>query len=105
MTAANELLYPNLGIPQSKAQPNPPTIASAATIAPSHFLTFITGTVAVATITPPADGAHMLVFLFTTTTPAAFTTSGNISAVATPTQNIPCLMFYNPSTGKYTAKT
>jgi hypothetical protein len=86
---------------QSAAQPKPVTLASAATVAPSTFLTFISGTVAIATVTPPVQGAHMLVFVFTTTTPAAFTTTGNIKAVTTPTTNLPHFLFFNPIEGKY----
>ena len=101
----SDLNHQNLATVQSKLQPQPVTIASAATVAPSTFLTLITGTTAIATVTPPATGTHMLCFLFTTTTPVAFTTTGNIAAVATPTQNIPVFLIYNPSTAKYTAKT
>src|SRR5262245_36894469 len=86
----------------SSQSPKPPTIASAATVAPVSFLSFISGTVAIANITPPIVGGHMfLVFVFTTTTPVAFTTTGNIKYVATPTQNIPMLLFFDPLEGKW----
>lgn len=101
MTVSADLSFQNLSTVQGAQQPKPPTIASAATVAPTTFLTFISGTVAIATITPPADGAHMLAFVFTTTTPTAFTTSGNIKLVSTPTQNIPLFLVYNPVDGKY----
>jgi len=101
MSVSKDLLFQNLSTVQGAQQPKPNTIASAATVAPETFLTFISGTVAIATITPPADGSHMLVFVFTTTTPVAFTTTGNVKYVATPTQNIPMLLFYNPNEGKY----
>jgi hypothetical protein len=39
--------------------------------------------------------------VFTTTTPTAFTTTGNIKYVQTPTQNIPTLLIYDPIAGKY----
>lgn len=90
---------------QSAVQPKPVTIASAATVAPSTFLTFISGTVAIATVTPPVEGAHLLVMVFTTTTPTAFTTTGNIKAVATPTQNAITLLLWNPNESKYYVKT
>jgi hypothetical protein len=96
-----DLNFQNLSTVQGAQQPKPNTIASAATVAPSSFITFISGTVAIASITPPADGQHMLVFIFTTTTPVAFTTTGNIKYVATPTQNIPMLLFWNPNEQKY----
>lgn len=85
----------------SGLSPKPVTIASTTTVAPSTFLSFISGTTAIATVTPPVSGAHMLCFIFTTTTPTAFTTTGNIKAVATPTQNLPCFLVYNPVEGKY----
>lgn len=86
---------------QSGLQPKPVTIASAATVAPKGFLTFITGTVAIGTVTPPIAGTHLLCFVFTTTTPVAFTTSGNVKTVATPTTSIPMFLVYNPIDGKY----
>lgn len=89
----------------SDKSPTPPTIASAATVAPSTFMSLISGTVAIANITPPVSGAHMLAFIFTTTTPTAFTTTGNIKAVATPTQNIPVFALWNPTENKYYIKT
>ena len=101
---SNDLNFQNLSTVQGATQPKPPTIASAATIAPTTFLSFVSGTVAVATITPPEDGVHLLCFIFTTTTPVAFTTTGNIKAVATPSSNIPCFLVYNPVDGKYYAK-
>ena len=102
---SNDLNFQNLSSVQSAQQPKPNTIASAASVAPTSFLTFISGTVAIATVTPPADGVHELVFVFTTTTPTAFTTTGgNIKAVATPTQNVPCLLIWNPVESKYYVK-
>lgn len=103
MTQSNDLNFQNLSTVAGVTQPKPPTIASAATVAPTTFLTLISGTVAIATVTPPADGAHMLCFIFTTTTPTAFTTTGNLNHVATPTQNLPMFLVYNPNTGKYHA--
>lgn len=99
-----QALWPQLSTVQSDKQPTPPTIASAATIAPTTYLTFVSGTVAIATVTPPVDGVHQLAFLFTTTTPTAFTTTGNMKAVSTPTQNALVLLVYDPIEGKYYAK-
>lgn len=98
-----DLNFQDLSTVANSAQPKPVTIASAATVAPSTFLSFISGTTAIATITPPVSGAHMLLFVFTTTTPAAFTTTGNIKAVATPATNLPVMLVYNPVEGKYYA--
>ena len=97
----SDLLVADLETAQSDKQPTPPTIASAATVVPTTFLSFISGTVAIATITPPVSGTHMLMFIFTTTTPTAFTTTGNIKAVVTPATNLPVLLTYNPIDGKY----
>ena len=105
MTVSADLSFQNLSTVADSLQPKPPTIASAATVAPTTFLSFISGTTAIATVTPPADGAHLLCFIFTTTTPVAFTTSGNIKAVATPSANIPTLLVYNPNDSKYYVKT
>lgn len=99
-----DLEHQNIDSVQSNQQPLPPTIASAATVAPVHFLNFISGTVAIATITPPVTGAHMVVMVFTTTTPTAFTTTGNVKFVATPTQNVPMLLIWNPIENKYYPK-
>lgn len=98
---SDQLLWQSLSTVGDALSPTPPTLASAATIAPNTFLTFVSGTTAIATITPPMAGPHMLMFVFTTTTPAAFTTTGNIKAVATPAQNVPVLAQYNPTDKKY----
>ena len=100
-----DLNFQDLSTVQSGLQPKPVSITAAATIAPSTFLSVISGSTAVVTVTPPVTGAHMLCFVFTTTTPTAFTTAGNINAIATPSSGIPCFMVYNPLTSKYYAKT
>ncbi len=100
----SDLLFQDLSTVHSDKNSTPVTVASAATIAPTTFITFITGTTAVATITPPVTGAHMLCFIFTTTTPTAFTTTGNMKVVSTPTSGAPMLLFYNPLEGKYYTK-
>lgn len=96
-----DLEFQNISTVHSGLQPKPPTLASAATIAPSTYLTFVSGTVAIATVTPPVTGAHMLMMIFTTTTPTAFTTTGNIKAVATPSTNLPVFLTWNPLESKY----
>ena len=104
MPASIELNDKQLQTVQTAVMLQPVTIASAATVAPSTFLTFITGTVAIVNITPAATGTHMLMFIFTTTTPTAFTTAGNIKAIATPTTNVPMLLTWNPIENKWYAK-
>lgn len=94
--------WQNFSTVQSGLQDSTPgTIASAATITPTNFLTFVTGTVQVANITPPMDGAHMLCMVFTNAAPGAFLTTGNIQRAATPLQNIPILLIYDPVGKKY----
>lgn len=96
-----DLNFQNFSTVQSRQQPLPNTIAAAATIAPQTLITYVTGTTAVATITPPVSGQHMLVLIFTTTTPGTMVTTGNIVNAVVPTTNLPTLMFYNPVTAKY----
>lgn len=97
----NELNRYNIGEPQSLQNAKPNTIAAAATVAPVHKLTFLTGTTQVATVTPPESGFHILWLCFTDANPGAFLTTGNIKTAYTPIQNRPIAMLYDPSTAKY----
>lgn len=96
-----DLNFQNISTVQNNLQPGPVTLASAATIAPSTFITFVTGTVQVATITPPVSGQHMLILIFTNASPGATLTTGNIQRAATPIQNVPTVLVYDPLGGKY----
>ena len=100
----SDLMFQDISTVQSDKNAKPVTIASTTTVTPTTYLSMITGTVAIATVTPPVTGAHQLAFVFTTTTPTAYTTAGNIAAVATPTANVPSLLIYNPVTAKYYVK-
>src|SRR5262245_1099464 len=95
----SDLLFQNLSTVQSDKQPNPVTVASAGTLAPQSFITNVSGTAAVANITPPVTGQHMLAFVpsgaFTTTT------AGNIAKASTAVVGQVLLLFYDPNTGKY----
>ena len=95
----SDLLFQNFSTVQSNLQPNPATLASATTVTPVTFLTNITGAVAIANITPPVTGQHMLAFL----PGAAFTTvaTGNIAKASTAVVGQVLLLFYDPNTGKY----
>jgi hypothetical protein len=106
MSLSNVSNAADLSTVQSKLQPSPKTIASAADIegAVETFLSIITGTVAIATIDPPADGQHMIVLVFTNANPGGVTTGGNIANVVDPAQFVPVLLFYNPVTALYYAK-
>lgn len=97
----SDLLFQQLSTVQNNQQLPPATITAAAQIAPSTFLTVLSGTTAVATITPPVTGTHMIAIIAGTTT-AAFTTAGNIvgSTLAVNTTQ-PNLFIYNPLSGQY----
>ena len=97
----SDLLSQNFSTVQSDKQPLPVTMASAATLAPTTKLTFVTGTVQVATITPPVSGYCELTFIFTNGAPGALLTTGNIHSAYTPIQNQAFTLYYDPSTAKY----
>jgi len=97
----SDLNHQNIAPTQSSQQPQPVTLASAATIAPTTFMTFVTGTVQVATITAPVTGTHMLCLIFTNASPGAFLTNGNIITGYTPVQNRPVFLVYDPISAKY----
>jgi len=101
----DDLYFQNLSTVQSKAQPGPVTIAAAATIAPTTFLTIVSGTTAIATITPPVTGSHMLAIVVSVTNFSGFLTTGNILVASitnsTVWANKTNLFVYNPLTGKY----
>jgi len=96
-----DLAFQQLSTVQSDKLPYPPTIPSAATIAPTTRFTFVTGTVTIATITPPVSGYHELVLCFITASPGVFLTSGNLQIAYQPIINRPITLYYDPQTGKY----
>jgi hypothetical protein len=99
----DDLNFQKLSTVQSGNMPDGPgvrTIASAATIVPTTFLTIITGTTQLVNITPPVTGVHVLAFLFPDAM-GAFSTAGNILTGVDPGVNIVVFMVYNPLTGKY----
>lgn len=99
---ADSLNFQNFSTVQSKQQPTPQTIASAATITPIGFLTFITGTVQIATITPPIQGGLTLIGLvFTNANPSAFLDSGNIESTKDPAQNELVLLCWDPVSSQW----
>lgn len=100
----SDLLYQNLSTVQSNQQPLPPTIASAATIAPTTKLTFLTGTVQLQTITPPTSGYCEVTLCFTNASPGLFLTTGNIQIAYQPIQNRPVDLCYDPSSAKWWVK-
>lgn len=98
-----DLDFQNLSTVQSKLQPMPNTVASTTTIAPTTLHTYVTGTLQVATITPPVTGQHLLFLTFVDASPGATVTTGNIATAITPTQNVPCGFLYDPALAKYLA--
>lgn len=77
----------------------PGVLVSAATIAPTTFLTVLTGNTAVVTITPPVAHAHMLALQFAGT--AGVTAAGNIATAKASVVGEVMLLVYNPTTAKY----
>lgn len=82
----------------------PPTIASSTTVAPTTFVSFISGTTGINTVTPPLLGPHVLCFIYTNATPAAYGTTGNVKTTTAATQWVPQFLVYDPSSAKYYLK-
>lgn len=101
MAISNDIDYQQFSTVGNNTELQPNTIASAASISPSNFLTFITGTVQVATIVPPVTGWCLLAFVFTDNAPGALLTSGNIKSAYTPIQNRMFFAVYDPSSAKW----
>lgn len=79
-----------------------PTIASATTIAPTAYITFISGTTSIATITVPqallATGGQITLI---PTGIFATTTAGNISLITTAVVGKALIMTYDAATTKW----
>jgi hypothetical protein len=86
------------------ASAKPQTIVSAATIAPTSYLTILTGNTAVATITPPLPNQTHTVALQFAGTAGTLATGNILTAIATVASQV-TLFVYNPATGKYAAVT
>jgi hypothetical protein len=94
----NNLIYDKLIATGASA----PTVASATTITPTTQIVFVSGTTAIATITPPspisAGGGQITIIptgVFTTTT------AGNIALASTAVVNRALIMTYNAATNKW----
>jgi hypothetical protein len=100
-----DALFQQLSTVQSNVAPLlSQTIASAVTIAPQTFISFISGTVGLNTIVPPTTGSHLLVLIFTAAVPVVNVISGNIKNAVTPTQNVPVLAVYDQQSAAYYLK-
>lgn len=97
----SDLEHQNLDVAQSNQQPDPRTIASAATIAPTERFTFISGTAQLQNITPPTTGYCELVLCFTNAGPGLFLTTGNLKTAYQPVQNRPVTLYYNKPENKW----
>jgi hypothetical protein len=98
----------NFSTIQTRLQPKPVTMASAATLAPTTKLTFVTDQVQLANITPNDPQAYQEVTLcFTHAAPGAFLTNGADYPIVTayqPIQNRPVDLCYNPITKNWWVK-
>lgn len=82
--------------------PNIPAIAAAATIVPVNKVTRVTGTVPVATITPPNGYFNGPLYLLSTdATPFTTVTTGNIALATTVTRYQLLSLVFDPSTAKW----
>ena len=101
----SDALFQNFSTVQSNLQPGPTTVASTTTIVPQSFITLVSGTIDVATITPPVTGQHELVLVFTDASPGDLLTTGNVLVgTTTVVQNVPLVLFYNNVINKYYVK-
>jgi len=102
---ADDLTFANIDTAQSNIQPAPVTFTAAATIAPTTFVTFIAGTTALVTITPPVTGQHLLCIIATSTNWLGATTAGNILVASitngTAWANRANFFVFNPLNAKY----
>lgn len=100
-----DINFQDLSTVQSLLQQKPITVTAAASIAPATFLTLVAGTTAIATITPPIQGSHMLAIVASATNFSGFLTTGNVLVAsvtnATIWDNKLNLFVFNPNTAKY----
>lgn len=94
--------YQNFVPSQTDPAPAIGTLASAATIYPTTFITNVTGTTTISTVTPPLPGIHSLVLLFTNAAPGDISDSGNVLLGASNIlENSPVALLWNPILKKY----
>lgn len=98
---ADDLNFQQMSSVQNNLQPTSTRLAAAATIAPTTFITFVSGTTNVATVTPPVTGNHLLALIFTDNSPGDILTTGNCIGTTNVVKNIPVLLFYDTVAAKY----
>lgn len=96
----SDLNFQQFSTVQSDKLLPPATVASATTIAPTTFLTKLTGATALATITPPVTGCHVLA-LVSVDGVIVIGTGGNILVGYSTVQNRPIMLIYDPVLAKY----
>jgi hypothetical protein len=80
-------------------------LASAGTIAPVKYITHVTGTTAITTITPPAScGSKACAVVLIPDAANVYNTGGNIANALTATVNVPVVGVYDSTTGKWYLK-
>lgn len=99
MAPISDVDWQQLGTVQGPTTLRALTIASANVIAPSTFLTILTGNVVVKTITPPVLNGHMLAIQFAGV--AGVDNTGNVLTTTASIAGQIMLLVYNPNTGKY----
>lgn len=75
------------------------TLASGTTINPTTEIAFVSGTLAIATITPLMNRNHLLMLISTGSWTTV--TTGNVSLAVTSTNGKATVFMYMTSTGKY----
>lgn len=100
----SDLLHNDFETVQSNKNALPNTLASAATIAPVHKFTRITGTTPITRITPPVSGYCEITLVFTTggtvnALNTGGTNPGNIGVAYTSVADRPIDLCYDPRTG------
>jgi hypothetical protein len=84
---------------QGPTSPRGATLASANVIAPTTFLTILTGNVVIKTITPPVPFGHTIALLFAGA--AGVDATGNVATAKVSVVGEAMLLIYNPALAKY----
>lgn len=95
----SDLNFQNFSTVQAREQPKPVTLASANVIAPTGFLTILTGNTVVKTITPPLTGVHTLAIVFAGV--AGVDATDNINTAKASIAGMAILFVYDTISAKY----
>lgn len=97
----SDLLFQDLSTVASDKNAKPVTLAAATTIAPTTFVTFVTGTTPVGTLTPPTTGHATVCLVFTDSAPGTTITTGNLAIASTPVKNKALFLVYDQASTKW----